>query len=55
MQRTLFDSEHDAFRAVIRDFIAKEVTPCYAEWEAARTTPRELFRKLGALGVTRAS
>ncbi|MEU5397888.1 acyl-CoA dehydrogenase family protein [Streptomyces sp. NPDC005963] len=51
MKRTIYTEEHEAFRAMIRDFIAKEVTPYFAEWEAARRTPRELFHKLGDLGV----
>ncbi|MFE7242992.1 acyl-CoA dehydrogenase family protein [Streptomyces sp. NPDC057580] len=51
MKRTIYNDEHEAFRSVIRDFVAKEVTPYFAEWEAARRTPRELFHKLGALGV----
>ncbi|MFF0451658.1 acyl-CoA dehydrogenase family protein [Streptomyces sp. NPDC004609] len=51
MKRTIYNDGHEAFRSVIRDFVAKEVTPRFAEWEAARRTPRELFHKLGALGV----
>ncbi|MGW4034644.1 acyl-CoA dehydrogenase family protein [Streptomyces sp. NPDC004838] len=51
MKRTIYNDGHEAFRSVIRDFVAKEVTPHFAEWEAARRTPRELFHKLGALGV----
>ncbi|WP_042424485.1 acyl-CoA dehydrogenase family protein [Streptacidiphilus anmyonensis] len=51
MKRSIYNEEHEAFRSVIRDFVAKEVTPCFTEWEAARRTPRELFHKLGALGV----
>ncbi|WP_406071945.1 acyl-CoA dehydrogenase family protein [Streptomyces sp. NBC_01020] len=51
MKRTIYTKEHDAFRTMIRSFIAKEVSPHFEEWEADRRTPRELFRKLGALGV----
>ncbi|MEU5974663.1 acyl-CoA dehydrogenase family protein [Streptomyces sp. NPDC047315] len=51
MKRTLYGEEHEAFRAVIRDFVTKEVTPHFPGWERERRTPRELFRKLGALGV----
>jgi alkylation response protein AidB-like acyl-CoA dehydrogenase len=52
MKRTVYTAEHDAFRKIIRDFIATEVTPYYAEWEAAGRAPRDLFRKMGALGLT---
>ncbi|MCM2393543.1 acyl-CoA dehydrogenase family protein [Streptomyces albipurpureus] len=51
MKRTVYTEEHEAFRSVIRDFVAKEVTPYFAEWEAARRTPRELLHRLGTLGV----
>ncbi|CCW10790.1 acyl-CoA dehydrogenase family protein (plasmid) [Rhodococcus aetherivorans] len=51
MQRTLFDSDHDAFRETVRQFIAKEVTPHLADWEAAGCVPRELFTKTAELGI----
>jgi alkylation response protein AidB-like acyl-CoA dehydrogenase len=51
MKRTLYGDEHEAFRATIRDFISKEVVPYFAEWEQAGQVDRDLFRKLGALGV----
>jgi alkylation response protein AidB-like acyl-CoA dehydrogenase len=51
MKRTVYTAEHEAFREVFRDFVAKEVVPHFADWEEAGHPPRELFRKLGALGV----
>lgn len=51
MQRTIYSDEHEAFRKTIADFIAKEIAPHYAEWECEGKVDRELFRKLGALGV----
>ncbi|MFF8955430.1 acyl-CoA dehydrogenase family protein [Streptomyces sp. NPDC014894] len=51
MKRTLYTEEHEAFRRTVRAFIAEEVTPRFHEWEEARRTPRELFHKLGDLGV----
>ncbi|MEU0984624.1 acyl-CoA dehydrogenase family protein [Streptomyces griseus] len=51
MKRDLYTADHEAFRTVVRDFVAKEVTPHFAGWEAARRTPRALFHKLGELGV----
>ncbi|MFF0051102.1 acyl-CoA dehydrogenase family protein [Streptomyces sp. NPDC005498] len=51
MRRTVFTEDHEAFRETIRNFVAKEVAPVYPEWEAAGHPPRELFRKLGELGV----
>ncbi|MEU0984625.1 acyl-CoA dehydrogenase family protein [Streptomyces griseus] len=51
MKRTVYNEDHEAFRAVIRDFIVKEVAPHFTGWEAAGLPPRNLFRKLGELGV----
>jgi alkylation response protein AidB-like acyl-CoA dehydrogenase len=50
MQRELFDDVHEQFRASVRSFIAKEITPHYLEWEAAGIAPRELFAAAGASG-----
>ncbi|MCJ0907489.1 acyl-CoA dehydrogenase family protein [Rhodococcus sp. ARC_M6] len=52
MKRTIFDADHDAFRDTIRTFIAKEVTPYYAEWQRDGCVPRKLFNQLGELGAT---
>ncbi|MFC9789748.1 acyl-CoA dehydrogenase family protein [Rhodococcus sp. NPDC127528] len=52
MKRTVYNADHEAFRETIRQFIAKEVSPHYADWEAANQVPRELFLELGALGAT---
>ena len=51
MKRTIYGEDHEAFREMIREFIAKEVSPHFADWEAAGRVPRELFAKMGALGI----
>ncbi|MEU0990374.1 acyl-CoA dehydrogenase family protein [Streptomyces sp. NPDC005953] len=51
MKRSIYTQEHEAFRAMIRDFIAKEVVPHFEQWERDNIVDRDLFRKLGALGV----
>ena len=51
MKRSIYDEDHEAFRASIREFIAKEVTPNFAKWEVVGNPPRDLFRKLGELGA----
>ncbi len=44
--------EHELFRATVRDFVAREVTPFVDEWEANGIFPaHDVFAKLGALGV----
>ncbi|WP_410538452.1 acyl-CoA dehydrogenase family protein [Streptomyces sp. KL2] len=51
MRRTVFNEDHEAFRETIRDFIAAEVVPHYGQWEKQGYVPRELYLKLGELGV----
>ena len=47
----LFTSEHELLRRTIRAFVEKEITPHVAAWENDGRIPRELWKKLGALGV----
>lgn len=51
MKRRLFTPEHDAFRKVVRDFIEREIVSDYPSWEQEGQAPREIFRRLGQLGV----
>ncbi|OYD66687.1 acyl-CoA dehydrogenase family protein [Rhodococcus sp. OK302] len=51
MKRTVFDSDHETFRQMIRTFIAKEVVPSYSDWEEAGMVPRSLYRQLGDLAI----
>ncbi|CAL9425425.1 Acyl-CoA dehydrogenase [Streptomyces sp. enrichment culture] len=51
MRRTVFNEDHEAFRETIRYFIAAEVVPYYEQWEKQGHVPRELYLKLGELGV----
>lgn len=50
LPRTIFGSEHELYRASVRDFIAKEITPNNAEWEKNKMVSRESWQKLGANG-----
>src|SRR4051812_45177679 len=43
--------EHEAFRAVVRDFAAKEVEPHAAEWDRDERFPVEAVRGMGELGL----
>jgi len=51
MRRTGFTAEHEDFRRMIRDYLAREVVPVFDDWLAAGIVPREFFRGLGKLGV----
>ncbi|WP_329432186.1 MULTISPECIES: acyl-CoA dehydrogenase family protein [unclassified Streptomyces] len=51
MPRTVFNEEHEAFRQVVRDFLAKEAVPHLQDWVAAKAVSRDFYRKLGELGI----
>jgi acyl-CoA dehydrogenase len=51
MASPLFQPEHEEFRQTVRRFIEREVAPHAAEWDVARTFPRELFRRFGELDL----
>ena len=55
MPQTFFTEEHEIFRKSLRDFIARELAPHAATWEAAEEFPREVFKKCGELGFLGAS
>jgi acyl-CoA dehydrogenase len=42
--------EHEDLRRQVARFIAREVEPHALEWDEAGSTPREVLRKMGALG-----
>jgi alkylation response protein AidB-like acyl-CoA dehydrogenase len=50
MRRTLYESEHDAFRESFRRFLAVELVPHIDEWDAAGIVPRELYTAAGKAG-----
>ncbi|MCK5755244.1 MAG: acyl-CoA dehydrogenase family protein [Mycobacterium sp.] len=51
MRRDLFTEDHEAFRELARDFVEKEVVPDYPLWEKGGRMPREVFQKMGSLGM----
>ncbi|MEH0421315.1 acyl-CoA dehydrogenase family protein [Streptomyces sp. B21-083] len=51
MHRDVFTADHEAFRELVRDVVANEVVPHYAEWEKAGRVPRSFFERLGSLGL----
>jgi alkylation response protein AidB-like acyl-CoA dehydrogenase len=48
--RTLFDTDHDAFRDSFRRFMEREIAPFHAAWEDQGYVDREVWRKAGANG-----
>src|SRR5882762_9446435 len=51
IKRDLFNEDHEAFRDMVRKFIAKEIAPHHATWEHEGIVPRELWLKAGAAGM----
>jgi long-chain-acyl-CoA dehydrogenase len=46
-----YTPQHEAFREVVRDFMARECAPHRAEWQKNGRTPREIWPKAGAAGL----
>ncbi|MBN8509180.1 MAG: acyl-CoA dehydrogenase family protein [Burkholderiales bacterium] len=46
-----FTAEHEAFRATVRAFVAREIAPHVNDWDEAGTFPRELYRQAAAVGM----
>ena len=51
MRRTLFDQDHEAYRATVRAFIEREVIPHYEAWSTSGIVPREVFTMAGEIGM----
>ena len=43
MQREIFTAEHDAFRDMVRAFIAREITPYHEQWERDGVVSRDVW------------
>jgi alkylation response protein AidB-like acyl-CoA dehydrogenase len=48
--RTLFEDEHDQFRASFRTFLEREVVPHLPDWEQDGIVDRAVFERAGAAG-----
>ena len=46
-----FTPEHEMFRDLVRRFVQDEITPHVDDWEDRGKIPRELFRRMGELGL----
>jgi alkylation response protein AidB-like acyl-CoA dehydrogenase len=51
VQSALYEAEHDAFRAMVRDFLAKEVVPHHGAWAEAGIVDRSVWLKAGEQGL----
>ena len=46
-----FTPEHEQFRAMLRDWVVREISPFVNDWDEAETFPRELYRKAADIGL----
>ena len=46
-----FTPEHAQFRATLRDWVAREITPHVNAWDEAEGFPRSLYRSAAAIGL----
>ncbi|MFV0130216.1 acyl-CoA dehydrogenase family protein [Streptomyces sp. HMX112] len=51
MDNKLYESQHEDFRAMCREFLAREAVPYHAQWEKDGIVSRELWRKAGKAGL----
>ena len=51
MKRAVFEAEHEQFREVVREFIAREVAPHARAWEDAGIVDRAVYQAAGKHGV----
>ena len=50
-QSPFYTPDHDAFREVMRRFVAREIEPYAHEWDEANEFPRELYAKAAEIGL----
>jgi alkylation response protein AidB-like acyl-CoA dehydrogenase len=51
VERDIFTEEHEAFRDLVRSFIAKEITPHYEQWERDGVVSRDVWLAAGQAGL----
>jgi alkylation response protein AidB-like acyl-CoA dehydrogenase len=51
VRRDIFTDEHEAFRDMVRAFVAKEVEPHHEQWERDGVVSRDVWRAAGRQGL----
>ena len=49
-ERTIYNAEHEQFRAAFRQWLDKEIVPHHEKWEADGIVPRDVWLAAGKLG-----
>src|SRR4051812_8474817 len=50
-QSPFYTADHEAFRDVMRRFVAREIEPFAHEWDEAGEFPRSLYAKAAGIGL----
>ena len=51
MRRTVYNEDHESFRALAREFVERELAPKFQEYEDAGRIDKAVFAKMGELGL----
>ncbi|MCE4265771.1 acyl-CoA dehydrogenase [Rhodococcus sp. ACPA4] len=51
MPQPFYDDDHNQFRALVREFVKREVTPNLDRWEEDASTGRDVWKSAGAHGI----
>ncbi|MER7456869.1 acyl-CoA dehydrogenase family protein [Micromonospora sp. NPDC126480] len=51
MEQQLYERDHEEFRDLCREFLAREAVPHHERWETEGIVDREVWRKAGAAGL----
>jgi acyl-CoA dehydrogenase len=51
MASPFYTAEHEAYRDVLRRFVAREIEPHASEWDEAGEFPRELYARAAGIGL----
>ncbi len=51
MRRDIFTADHDAFRDMVRSFIAKEIEPYHEQWDREGVVSRDVWLAAGRAGL----
>lgn len=51
MPQPFYESDHEHFREVVREFVKREVIPNLDQWEEDRATGRAVWKSAGAQGI----
>ena len=51
MEREIFTEDHEAFRDMVRTFIAREVAPYHEQWERDGVVSRDVWLAAGRAGL----